>query len=207
MSLYEIKTEDKDYDGVTISHLIRHFGDKARCEWPSGEHGENTCLNHPAWLQESYSVNDKVRISYLCNEHMGDFLFCDPGTVEVLECKWWDLDPKNNADYTGYVCQTVHTEDVPGEPGSTRVSDIEVYVMQEAKDEDPLCENCYNGEPAAVGMRYWVNVEVAQIHDWPHSNLTFCGLHMRELAEMRDDPENKVFFHHFNSPFGEEFNK
>ena len=58
--------------------------------------------------------------------------------------------------------------------------ELSVYVHNELEDpETQLCEQCGRapgyGEEVPVGLRFWVSEEIAQEHDWPHTNLSYCG--------------------------------
>lgn len=120
----------------------------------------------------------------------------------------------NQIDFSGYVMRMLNgnTDDPNGLP------EISVFVHIEVTDEEgALCEECFadhyiresnpeveSQEPGKTsGVRYWVAKEIAQHHDWPHSDLTYCGHHLAEAILGGDDYwDAGVKVEHYNVPSG-----
>lgn len=132
-------------------------------------------------------------------------------------------DIRDNLDYSAYVIRVRETKRYNWQTRKMEDSEpeIAVYVHSEVKADpnDPkdyvTCEECFNEEiPGAKivtedgymfqvhpeGMRFWFSKEVAQDHDWPHQDFTFCGVHMRRMAEQKSNPEAGTNIQHHNNP-------
>lgn len=102
----------------------------------------------------------------------------------------------SRVDFSGYVMRMLDAN----HPDEQDRPSIAVFIHQELEDgvyQGALCEECEG--PTPNGSRIWVSKEIAQHHDWPHSDLSYCGQHLAEMILQNDWVEG-VTVEHFNIP-------